>query len=64
MIEHAFDKKVPIVAITDNQMIKQASKINVCFEVEEGEVMGFRSLSSSMYLAQSLAVSLMCREIK
>jgi DNA-binding MurR/RpiR family transcriptional regulator len=64
MIEHAFDKEVPIVAITDNQMIAQASKINVCFEVEEGEIMGFRSLSSSMYLAQSLAVSLMCREMK
>jgi DNA-binding MurR/RpiR family transcriptional regulator len=64
MIEYAYDKGVPIVAITDNQMIDQASKMNVCFEVEEGEVMGFRSLSSSMYLAQSLAVSLMCREIK
>jgi DNA-binding MurR/RpiR family transcriptional regulator len=64
MIDNAFDKKVPIVAITDNQMIDQASKMNVCFEVEEGEIMGFRSLSSSMYLAQSLAVSLMCREIK
>jgi len=64
MIDSAFDKKVPIVAITDDQMMDQASKMNVCFEVEEGEVMGFRSLSSSMYLAQSLAVSLMCREIK
>jgi len=64
MIDYAFDKKVPIVAITDDQMIDQASKMDVCFEVEEGEVMGFRSLSSSMYLAQSLAVSLMCREIK
>jgi DNA-binding MurR/RpiR family transcriptional regulator len=64
MIESAFNKGVPIVAITDNQMIAQASKMNVCFEVIEGEIMGFRSLSSSMYLAQSLAVSLMCREIK
>ncbi|PKH02059.1 MurR/RpiR family transcriptional regulator [Psychromonas sp. MB-3u-54] len=64
MIESAFNKNVPVVAITDNQMIAQASKMNVCFEVVEGELMGFRSLSSSMYLAQSLAVSLMCREIK
>jgi DNA-binding MurR/RpiR family transcriptional regulator len=64
MIEHAFNKEVPIVALTDNQMIEQASKINVCFEVEEGENMGFRSLSCTMHLAQSLAVSLMCREIK
>ncbi|MDX1301240.1 MurR/RpiR family transcriptional regulator [Photobacterium sp.] len=64
LIEKAFDKGVPIVAITDNQMTSQGSKMDVCFEVEEGEVMGFRSLSSSMYLAQTLAVSLMCREIK
>ncbi len=64
LIETAFDKGVPIVAITDNQMTSQASKIDVCFEVEEGEVMGFRSLSSSMHLAQTLAVSLMCREVK
>jgi DNA-binding MurR/RpiR family transcriptional regulator len=64
MINHAFSKDVSIVALTDDQMIEQASKINVCFEVEEGENMGFRSLSSTMHLAQSLAVSLMCREIK
>ncbi|OLQ72147.1 transcriptional regulator [Photobacterium proteolyticum] len=64
LIESAFDKGVPIVAITDNQMTANGSKMDVCFEVQEGEVMGFRSLSSSMYLAQTLAVSLMCREIK
>lgn len=64
LISQAFDKNVPIVAITDNQMNSQGSKMDVCFEVQEGEVMGFRSLSSSMYLAQTLAVSLMCRETK
>ena len=64
VIECAHDRGVPIIAIADNQMMAHGSKMDVCFEVEEGEVMGFRSLSSSMYLAQTLAVSLMCREIK
>ncbi|WP_372061135.1 hypothetical protein [Vibrio sp. 10N.261.51.F12] len=64
VIESAHARGVPIVAIADNQMMAHGSKMDVCFEVEEGEVMGFRSLSSSMYLAQTLAVSLMCREIK
>ena len=63
LIDEAYKKNVPIIAITDNQMTPQGSKMEVCFEVQEGEVMGFRSLSSSMYLAQTLAVSLMCREV-
>ncbi|MGR5065485.1 MurR/RpiR family transcriptional regulator [Photobacterium sp. DNB22_13_2] len=64
LIDTAFEKGVPIVAITDNQMTSQGSKMDVCFEVQEGEIMGFRSLSSSLYLAQTLAVSLMCQEVK
>lgn len=62
IIELAHQNNVPVVAITDNQMNAQGSMIDVCFEVQEGEVMGFRSLSSSMYLAQTLAVSLMCQQ--
>ena len=64
LIDAAHAKGVPVVAITDNQMMDQGNKMEVCFEVKEGEVMGFRSLSSSMYLAQTLAVSLMCQDIK
>ena len=64
LIKQAFDKNVAIIAITDNQMNAQGSKMDVCFEVTEGEVMGFRSLSSSMYLAQTLAVSLMCLDTR
>ncbi|GAL02764.1 predicted transcriptional regulator of the myo-inositol catabolic operon [Photobacterium aphoticum] len=64
LIDIAHNKGVPIVAITDDQMMAQGNKMEVCFEVKEGEVMGFRSLSSSMYLAQTLAVSLMCQEVK
>ncbi|MGF1725284.1 MurR/RpiR family transcriptional regulator [Photobacterium nomapromontoriensis] len=64
LIDAAHEKGVPIVAITDNQMNAQGSKMEVCFEVQEGDVMGFRSLSCSMYLAQTLAVSLMCQDNK
>ncbi|MGF1689024.1 MurR/RpiR family transcriptional regulator [Photobacterium japonica] len=64
LIDAAYAKGVPVVAITDNQMMDQGNKMEVCFEVKEGDVMGFRSLSSSMYLAQTLAVSLMCQDIK
>ncbi|MFB9256799.1 MurR/RpiR family transcriptional regulator [Vibrio astriarenae] len=64
LIDDACKKNVPIVCITDNQMTPHGSKMEVCFEVEEGELMGFRSLSASMYLAQTLAVSLICQEVK
>ncbi|MGF1740003.1 MurR/RpiR family transcriptional regulator [Vibrio profundum] len=60
LVGYAYQSDVPIVAITDNQMTDIGDKYEVCFEVQEGEIMGFRSLSSSMYLAQTLAVSLMC----
>ncbi|WP_413113260.1 MurR/RpiR family transcriptional regulator [Thaumasiovibrio sp. DFM-14] len=63
LIELAYERNVPIISITDNQMSAQGSKISICFEVQEGELMGFRSLSSSMFLAQSLAVALTCKEI-
>ncbi|QLK47872.1 MurR/RpiR family transcriptional regulator [Vibrio owensii] len=64
LIDDACKKNLPIVCITDNQMTPHGSKMDVCFEVQEGELMGFRSLSSSMYLAQAIAVSLICREVK
>ncbi|WP_338129773.1 MurR/RpiR family transcriptional regulator [Vibrio harveyi] len=64
LIDDACKKNVPILCITDNQMTPHGSKMDVCFEVQEGELMGFRSLSSSMYLAQAIAVSLICREVK
>lgn len=64
LIDEACQRDVPIVCITDNQMTPHGSKMAVCFEVQEGDLMGFRSLSASMYLAQSLAVSLICQEVK
>lgn len=64
LIDGAVEKQVPIVCITDNQVTPHGSKMTVCFEVEEGELMGFRSLSASMYLAQAIAISLTCHQVK
>ncbi|WP_413282975.1 MurR/RpiR family transcriptional regulator [Vibrio sp. MA40-2] len=61
IIEIARNKKVSSVVISDSQITDIGKNTDVCFVVEEGNLMGFRSLSSSIYLAQSLAVSLMCQ---
>lgn len=61
VIELAREKDVPSVVISDSQLTEIGKNTDVCFVVEEGNLMGFRSLSSSIYLAQSLAVSLMCQ---
>lgn len=64
VVEYACENNIPTVCITDNQMAPHCGSMEVCFEVQEGELMGFRSLSSSMYLAQSLAVALISYEMK
>lgn len=48
----------PVIAISDPMPSPHAKDMAVRFEIREGEVMGFRSLSASMYLAQTLAVAL------
>jgi len=63
IINYASEKNVPIIGITDNQLTSNSNKIDVCFEVHEGELMGFRSLNCSMYLAQVLVVSYISQEI-
>ncbi|WED25793.1 MurR/RpiR family transcriptional regulator [Vibrio sp. DW001] len=61
VIELAKGKDVPSIVISDSHINEIGKKTDVCFVVEEGNLMGFRSLSSSIYLTQSLAVSLMCQ---
>jgi DNA-binding MurR/RpiR family transcriptional regulator len=58
-IEHAHKVGAKIVAITDNQMSEHGRKADICFEIIENDIMGFRSLTSSMFIAQTLAVGLM-----
>lgn len=47
---------VRTIALSDPVPSQHAKDIDILFEVREGEVFGFRALSTSMYIAQSLAV--------
>ncbi|WCN12233.1 SIS domain-containing protein [Marinomonas mediterranea] len=51
-------KGVPLIVITDNQISPLASIASVSFVVKEAEIDSFRSLSSSLCLAQSLTIGL------
>lgn len=57
----AAEKKVPLIVITDSLLSPLASLAKVCFVVKEAEVHSFRSLSSSLCLAQSLSIGLAYR---
>ncbi|MBJ7538027.1 MurR/RpiR family transcriptional regulator [Marinomonas transparens] len=54
----AAEKGVPLIVITDNQVSPLASIASVCFVVKEAEIDSFRSLSSSLCLAQALSIGL------
>jgi DNA-binding MurR/RpiR family transcriptional regulator len=54
----AAEKNVPLIVITDNQISPLASIASVCFVVKEAEIDSFRSLSSSLCLAQALSIGL------
>jgi len=58
-IERAHKVGAKIVAITDNQMSEHGRKADLSFEIIENDVMEFRSLTSAMFVAQTLAVGLM-----
>lgn len=58
-IERAHEVGAKIVAITDNQMSDHGRKADISFEIIENDVMEFRSLTSAMFVAQTLAVGLM-----
>ncbi|NQZ32071.1 MAG: MurR/RpiR family transcriptional regulator [Oceanospirillaceae bacterium] len=61
VVASAIDKKVPLILITDSALSPLASSAEVCFVVKEAEVHTFRSLSSSLCLAQSLSIGLAYR---
>lgn len=52
----------PIIVITDSTYSPVSSAARVYFEVHDAEVHGFRSLNSSMCIAQTLATSVAFRE--
>lgn len=52
----AASREVSVVAITDSRLSPLAKIANVCLEVKDPELHGFRSLTASMCMVQSLAV--------
>lgn len=58
MIKIACDRGVAIVLITDDKSCPSASLADIVFTVQEAEVRSFRSLTSTMCLAQTLCIAL------
>ena len=56
--EHCIKNDVSVVALTDHILSPLTNHSTVCFHVEDSAVYGFRSLSASMCLIQTLAISL------
>ncbi len=61
VVDLAIERDVPLILITDSLLSPLASQAAVCFIVKEAEVNAFRSLSSSLCLAQSLSIGLAYR---
>lgn len=51
-------QQVPTIAFSDPVPSAHAQHLRVLFEIREGEVVGFRSLATSMYVAQALAMQM------
>jgi DNA-binding MurR/RpiR family transcriptional regulator len=58
VIEAAHRAGVASVAIADPLPHAHAKDMAIRFEIREGEIMGFRSLSASMFVAQALGVEI------
>lgn len=54
--------EVPLIAITDSQLSPLVQQATVCFVVKEAEVRSFRSLTSSLCIAQALSIGLAYRQ--
>ncbi|MDH2434321.1 MurR/RpiR family transcriptional regulator [Pokkaliibacter sp. MBI-7] len=58
VVHRAHERKVPIIAITDSKLSPLVPLAKVYFDIKEADVRGFRSLTSTLCLAQTLAISL------
>lgn len=58
VVEMAVANGARVVAVTDSPVSPLAALADSCFIVKEGEVHGFRSLSSSLCLSQALVIGL------
>ncbi len=62
--EQARERGIPLVVITDSNLSPLARLADVALVVHEAEVKSFRGLTSSLCLAQTLAISLGVRQDK
>jgi DNA-binding MurR/RpiR family transcriptional regulator len=58
VLAFALKHHVPTIAFSDPVPSAHAKDMRVLFEIREGEVLGFRSLATSMYVAQALAMQM------
>jgi DNA-binding MurR/RpiR family transcriptional regulator len=58
VVQRASQSNISIIAITDTALSPLKATAAVCFEVEDAQVRGFRSLTATMCLAVSLVVGL------
>lgn len=58
LVNSASSRNIPIVSITDSTLGPVASKSDICLQVTESKVQGFRSLSATMCLALIIVVGL------
>jgi DNA-binding MurR/RpiR family transcriptional regulator len=61
VVDRAKVSNSSLIVITDSLVSPLASIADVCFVIKEAEVSGFRSLTSSLCLAQSLSIGLAYR---
>jgi DNA-binding MurR/RpiR family transcriptional regulator len=58
IVNAARERGVRIIAITDPALSPLALQVDVCFEIEDGQIQGIRSLAAPLCLAVSLVVGL------
>lgn len=58
VVKQAAAKQIPVLVITDSSLSPIAAYATVLFEIQDAEVRAFRSLTSSLCLAQTLVIGL------
>jgi DNA-binding MurR/RpiR family transcriptional regulator len=61
IVERAAERKAAVIVISDSMVSPISRFADVFFEIKDAEVQGFRSLTASLCLAQTLAVGLAMR---
>jgi len=61
IVERAAERKASVIVISDSMVSPISRFAEVFFEIKDAEVQGFRSLTASLCLAQTLAVGLAMR---